>query len=194
MITELIFASTNTGKIKEIHQILGNNFVIKGLKDVGITEEIPETGNTFYENAFLKANYVFQKTGKNTFADDSGLCIDALSGQPGVHSAYYAGLPKNDERNIQKVLSQLKNIENRQAKFVCVICLIYNGKINYFEGELKGKIALRPSGINGFGYDPIFIPEGYNNTLAELPSDIKNSISHRYKALEKMKIFLCGEN
>lgn len=187
---ELIFASANSGKIKEVNEILGKEIIIKGLKDVGIVEEIPETGNTFYENAFLKANYVYQKTRKNCFADDSGLEIEILNNEPGVHSAYYAGLPRNDEKNIQLVLEKMQNQQNRKAKFVSVICLIMNNHVYYFEGIVYGHISLYPMGNKGFGYDPIFIPEGYNQTYAELSESVKNKISHRYQALQKMKAFL----
>lgn len=187
---ELIFASANSGKIKEVKEILEKEIIIKGLKDVGIVEEIPETGNTFYENAFLKANYVYQKTRKNCFADDSGLEIEALNNEPGVRSAYYAGLPRNDKKNILLVLEKMLNQHNRKAKFVSVVCLIMNDDVYYFEGVVKGHISLYPKGKKGFGYDPIFIPEGYNQTYAQLSESVKNKISHRYQALQKMKAFL----
>jgi len=190
---ELVFASANEGKIKEIYQLLGSPFVIKGLKDVHITEEIPETGNTFYENAFLKANYVFEKTKKDVFADDSGLCIDPLSGEPGIHSAYYAGWPKDDSKNIELVLKKLAHSQNRSAHFISVISLIWKGKNYFFEGKVYGKIANSPAGNNGFGYDPIFIPDGYDQTFAELPLRIKNKLSHRYLAIQKMKEFLISK-
>lgn len=187
---ELVFASANKGKIKEIHQIIGNNFVIKGLADVGINEEIPETGNTFYENAFQKANYVYQKIKCNVFADDSGLEVDALNGEPGVNSAVYAGLPRSDEKNISLLLEKLKNTNNRKARFVCVICLIYEGQVHYFTGEVNGRISFQPAGKNGFGYDPVFIPDGFDKTFAELSAEEKNLISHRNKALQQLKLFL----
>lgn len=187
---ELVFASANPGKIKEIHQLLGNSYIIKGLKDVGITEEIPETGNTFYENAFQKANYVYQKFKCNVFADDSGLEVAALNNRPGVYSAIYAGLPKSDKKNIELLLQQLQGIKNRKARFITVICLIVNDQTHYFEGTIEGTIAEKPFGNNGFGYDPVFIPDGYNQTFAELSDIEKNKISHRFRALEKMKIYL----
>lgn len=187
---ELVFASANKGKIKEIHQIIGNNFVIKGLADVGINEEIPETGNTFFENAFQKANYVYQKIKCNVFADDSGLEVDALNGEPGVNSAVYAGLPRSDEKNISLLLEKLKNTNNRKARFVCVICLIYEGQVYYFTGEVTGRISFQPAGKNGFGYDPVFIPDGFDKTFAELSAEEKNLISHRNKALQQLKLFL----
>lgn len=187
---ELVFASANQGKIKEIHQILGKNFVIKGLRDIGIVEEIPETGQTFFENAFQKANYVYQKCGCNVFADDSGLVVNALNGEPGVHSAIYAGHPKNDLKNIQLLLQKMQGISDRSACFISVICLIFQGKEYYFEGRVSGKIIDEMRGNNGFGYDPVFIPDGYNITFAEMDNNLKNQISHRNKALEKMKEFL----
>lgn len=186
----IVFASVNEGKIKEIHQILGDDLIIKGLKDLAINEELPETGNSFQENARQKARYVFEKTKQTVFADDSGLCIDALNGAPGVHSAYYAGLPRNDEKNIQRVLQQLKNQPHRTAYFISVICLIWNGTEYFFEGKVHGHIAEEPRGNNGFGYDPIFIPKGYTQTFAELSASVKNSLSHRYQALRQLKHFL----
>lgn len=187
---ELIFASANNGKIKEVAEILEREITLKGLRDVGISEEIPETGNTFHQNAFLKANYVYQKTKSNCFADDSGLEVEALHNEPGVNSAYYAGLPRNDDNNIQLVLKKLSHQSNRKARFVCVICLIMNGTTQYFEGIVNGQISLQPRGHNGFGYDPIFIPDGYTQTFGELSHSIKNTLSHRYLALQKMKAFL----
>ncbi len=187
---ELLLASSNPGKILEIKEILGESFLLKGLKDIGIFEEIPETGKTFHENALLKAEYVYKKTNLNVLADDSGLCIKALNDAPGVYSARYAGEPKSDEKNIQLVLEEMKDFEDRSAYFMCVICLIMKGSVYYFEGRVDGRIAQYPRGKNGFGYDPIFIPNGFNNTLAELPTEIKNQLSHRYIALKKMKDFL----
>ncbi len=187
---ELVLASANSGKILEIREILGERFFLKGLKDIGIFEEIPETGKTFHENAFLKSKYVFDKTGLNVFSDDSGLCIKALNGAPGVYSARFAGEPKSDEKNIQLVLEKMNDLEDRSAYFICVIALIWKGTIYYFEGRVDGRIAEYPRGKNGFGYDPIFIPNGFNNTLAELSAEVKNQLSHRYIALKKMKDFL----
>lgn len=187
---QLILASANEGKVKEIQSILSDRFKLKSLKELGITDEIPETGNTFHQNAFQKAKYAYDQCKCDVLADDSGLEVMALNGQPGVYSARYAGLPKNDEKNIQLLLEQLKGITNRQARFVCVICFIHNGKEYFFEGEIKGTIAEYPIGNKGFGYDPVFIPDGYMQTFAELNPDEKNKISHRYKALEKLKSFL----
>lgn len=186
----LLFASANYGKIKEVQQILGRTFVIKELKDFGIIEELPETGNSFQENARQKARYVFEKTKHTVFAEDSGLCIDALKGAPGVHSAHYAGLPRKDEKNIQRVLQQLQNHPDRTAYFISVICLIWQGTEYFFEGKIHGYIAETPRGNKGFGYDPIFIPQGYTQSFAELPASVKNSLSHRYRALVQLKQFL----
>lgn len=187
---ELLFASANSDKISEVQQILGNGFVIKGLREVGILESIPETGKTFHENAFFKSKYVFDKIGWNVFSDDSGLCINALNGAPGVFSARFAGEPKNDAKNIQMVLEKMKNVDDRSAYFICVVCLIWNGNVHYFEGRIDGRIAEYPSGNHGFGYDPIFIPNGFNNTFAELSPKIKNQLSHRYLAIKNMMNFL----
>lgn len=187
---ELVFASANNGKIKEVQQILGEQFWIKSLKDVGIVEEIPETGNTFYENALIKAKYVYQKIKCPVFSDDSGLEVTALNHEPGVNSAIYAGLPRSDEKNIKLLLDKMKGIKNRKAQFKSVLCLIFNGQVYYFEGEVTGEIASEIRGRNGFGYDPIFIPDGYNQTFAELSVDVKNRISHRNRALQNMKDFL----
>jgi len=188
----LIFASSNKNKIKEIKSILPAGFTLSGLEDAGITEEIPETGETIKENSFLKATYVFDflKNKASVFADDSGLEVQALSGAPGVYSARYAGIPKNDEANNKKLLHELKPITNRKARFVTVITLIMNSEIHYFEGEIKGTIAFEPRGKNGFGYDPLFIPQGYRSTFAELGPGIKNAISHRAIAVKKLVQFL----
>lgn len=190
----IIFASANKNKIKEITTLLEGRYSILGLSDLGILSEIPEPGTTIKENSFLKANYVidFLKGEKNVpvFADDSGLEVEALDNAPGVMSARYAGISKNDEANNKKLLESLKNITNRKARFVTVITLILNNQIHYFEGEIKGTIAFEPRGDNGFGYDPLFIPQGYRSTFAELSGEIKNEISHRAKAVNKLLLGL----
>lgn len=192
----LIFASSNLNKIKEIKAVLPPHITLLGLKEVGITEEIPETGSSIKENSFLKAKYVCDfindPTNVSVFADDSGLEVEALNGAPGVYSARYAGEPKNDDANNKKLIKELQNVKNRNARFITVITLILKDNVYYFEGEIKGSIALRPSGNSGFGYDPLFIPEGYTKTFAELGSEIKNAISHRAIAVTKMKEFLEG--
>ena len=182
---DLVFASNNIYKLTEIRELLPEGYIIRTLNDIGCTDELPETGTTIEANALQKAGYIFQKFKMNCFADDSGLEIDALQGEPGVHSAYYAGLPRNDEKNIQLVLEKMKGVKNRSARFKTIIAWIDNGKKFFFEGLLSGSIANSPRGKKGFGYDPIFIPEASNRTLAELTSEEKNKISHRAKAVAK---------
>ena len=192
---KLLFASSNKNKIKEITALLPKGYSLSGLQDIGIVEEIPETGKTIKENSLLKAQYVvdFLKN-KNepmaVFADDSGLEVKALNNAPGVYSARFAGIQKNDEANNKKLLEELKNETNREARFVTVITLIIDRTIYYFEGEVQGIITLEPSGNNGFGYDPLFIPDGYSQTFADLNPETKNAISHRGKAIQKLILFL----
>lgn len=188
---QLVFASANQHKIEEIKKLLPTHLQLLGLKDVGITEDIPETGATIRENAFIKANFVKQGLIKKNlpyfvFADDSGLEVQALNNAPGVYSARYAGETKNDEANNQKLLNELKNTTKRQARFVTGIALLANDKAHYFEGEVRGTIAYNARGESGFGYDPLFIPQGYRSTFAELGPDIKNTISHRALAVKQL--------
>lgn len=193
---ELVFASANKNKIKEISAMLPEGYLLKGLADIGIIEEIPEPGTTIKENSYLKANYVkqFIETGgiksPAIFADDSGLEVQALNGAPGVYSARYAGIPKDDSNNNKKLLQDLRQTTNRKARFVTVITLLINGEIHYFEGEVKGTITHEPRGEIGFGYDPLFIPTGYRSTFAELGAEVKNSISHRANAVKQLIEFL----
>ena len=192
---KIVFASSNKNKIREINALVPQSYTVVGLSDIGIMEEIPEPGTTIKENSFLKAKYVrdFLKTRNEmrvVFADDSGLEVTALNNSPGVYSARYSGIPKNDENNNNKLLLELKLITNRTARFITVITLILNDEIYYFEGEVKGTIAYEPRGNNGFGYDPLFIPQRYRSTFGELSSDIKNSISHRAIAVKKLIDFL----
>lgn len=187
---QLIFATHNAHKADEVKAIVGNLFEVKNLSDINFFDEIPETGNTFKENAFQKVKYLHDKLNCNCFADDSGLSVDALNGAPGILSARYAGEPSNSQRNTEKLLNTLKNISNRKAQFTCVIAVILDGQTHFFEGIIRGTITEYPQGEGGFGYDPIFIPDGYDKTFAELPADIKNKISHRAIALEKFKQFL----
>jgi XTP/dITP diphosphohydrolase len=194
----LVFASSNKNKIKEIKAILPQSIHLLGLEDVGIHTEIPETGLTIKENSLIKANYVLnflKETGKEmaVFADDSGLEVVELNNQPGVHSARYAGFPKNDLANNQKLLQALSKTNKRNARFVTVITLIVNNQLHYFEGEIKGTIAYEPRGQNGFGYDPLFIPQGYRSTFAELSVETKNTISHRGIATNQLVAFLSKE-
>jgi XTP/dITP diphosphohydrolase len=187
---QLIFATHNAHKADEVKAIVGNLFEVKNLSDINFFDEIPETGNTFKENAFQKVKYLHNKLNCNCFADDSGLSVDALNGEPGIFSARYAGEPSNSQRNTEKLLDALKNISNRKAQFTCVIAVILDGQPHFFEGVIHGTITETPYGEGGFGYDPVFIPDGYDKTFAELPADIKNKISHRAIALEKFKQFL----
>lgn len=190
----LIFATNNLNKVKEIQQIIGGKFIIKTLADIGCTKEIDENGNTLKENASIKSNYVFKIFNMNCFADDTGLIVEELNGEPGVLSARYAGEQKNAKDNINLLLKNLRGCENKNAKFVTIISLILEGIEYFFEGELKGKIAYIEAGRNGFGYDPIFIPEGHKKTLAELSLSEKNKISHRALAFNKLQEFLNSKN
>ncbi|WP_426485835.1 non-canonical purine NTP diphosphatase [Flavobacterium sp. 2] len=187
---KLVFASNNKNKIKEIQSILNGSIQLLSLEDIGCHEEIPETADTIEGNAILKANYVTEKYGYDCFADDTGLEVKALNGEPGVYSARYAGEQKNADDNMNKLLEALKNEENRSAQFKTVIALNLEGKQHLFTGLAKGNITLNKTGNQGFGYDPIFQPENYSETFAELSSEIKNKISHRGKATEQLIDFL----
>ena len=159
------------------------------LKDIGFNKDIPEPFHTFEENAHAKALAIYDFCGKNVFADDSGICIEALNNEPGVDSAHYSGT-RDDERNLQKVLDELRGKTDRSAYYKAVICLIWQGETYYFDGICQGSITAQKKGTGGFGYDPIFIPNGYDKTFGELPLDIKNKLSHRGKAVKKMIDFL----
>ena len=187
---KLILASANKKKAAELHALLPASYEIVTLTDVGISEDIPETGNSFEENAMQKARYVFERTGENVIADDSGLEVKALKGAPGIYSARYAGEQKSDEDNIQKLLKELRNKDDRRANFRCVIALILNGVEYAFDGRCNGSIIYSKRGENGFGYDPVFVPDGYEETFAELGNAVKNKISHRAKAIERLIKFL----
>lgn len=187
---ELVFASSNQNKVAEIQKLVGNKFKLLSLKDINCAEEIAETGKTFRENALIKARYVFEKYGYNCFGDDSGLEVEALNNAPGVYSARYAGEPKNDANNTKKLLSELGSNINRKACFKTVIALVIDGKEQFFEGEIKGQIAFQPIGNGGFGYDPVFVPEGHARTFAEMSLDEKNRISHRAIATQKLVEYL----
>lgn len=187
---EIIFASHNKGKIAEINTLLGPSFKVLGLNDIQFHEETEETGNTFEENAKLKADAVFKFIGKNCFADDSGLTIDALNGQPGVKSARYASEKASNEENISKVLEELIGKTPATARFSTCICLIWNGETFYFEGKAEGEIIEEKRGSNGFGYDSIFRPQNHERTFGEMSAEEKNQISHRKKAIQKMIDFL----
>ncbi len=181
---KLVFATNNAHKLEEIAAILGEKIKLLSLKDIECTADIPETANTLEGNATQKAEYIYQQYGLDCFADDTGLEVEALDGAPGVFSARYAGEGHNSEDNMQKLLQNLQGVTNRKAQFRTVICLIWDGKKYLFEGICKGEIIEEKRGNAGFGYDPIFVPEGYDQTFAELGNDIKNSISHRAKAVE----------
>lgn len=187
---ELVFASSNQNKVSEIQKILGSKIKLLSLNDIKCDEEIEETGKTFQENALIKARYIFKNYSKNCFADDSGLEVEALNNEPGVYSARYAGEPKNDDKNTQKLLRELASKTNRNACFKTVIALIIDGKEQFFEGKINGQIASEPAGNGGFGYDPVFIPEGYDKTFAQMTLEEKNTISHRAIATKKLVQYL----
>lgn len=186
---KLVFATSNPNKIREIKDKLGDNYTFLSLDDINCHEEIPETTGTIPGNAHQKAQYVFDQYQIDCFAEDSGLIIDALDGRPGVDTAHYSG-SRDAKANNQKVLEELKGIKNRKAKFVANICLIIDGKSLHFEGEVHGSIAEEEQGDGGFGYDPIFIPNGHGDTFAILSKEIKKDISHRAKAVEKLIKYL----
>jgi len=188
-INKIVFATGNPNKLKEINSAI-NGFKIVGLKDLGITEEIPETGDTLMKNALQKAKYVYNKTGLDCFSDDTGLEIEALNYRPGVYSAMYAGPDCSAENNIRKVLQELEESTNRKAQFKTVIALILNGKEYFFEGLVNGVILNERSGKGGFGYDPIFRPIGHEESFAKMTIDQKNEISHRGLAVKKLITFL----
>lgn len=187
---KIVFATNNQHKLRELQQILGNKFELLSLADINCFEEIPETSPTIEENSLEKAEYVRKKYNIDCFADDTGLEIEALDGRPGVYSARYAGEDKDMGKNIEKILSELKNKDNRKARFKTVVSLILNGKTHQFEGIINGKIIKEKKGESGFGYDPVFMPDGYDITFAEMDADLKNKISHRGIAVQKLVDFL----
>lgn len=199
---KIVFATNNQHKLQEIRDILGSEFEIVSLKDIGCDVDIPETGNTLEENAMQKAQYVYDHYNLSCFADDTGLEVEALNGEPGVHSARYAeGTDHDSEANMAKLLRNLEGKDNRKARFRTVIALIQKQdvcpcgctsikKVNRFEGIVDGSIATEKHGTAGFGYDPIFVPEGYDKSFAELGESIKNSISHRARAVAKLAEYL----
>ena len=186
----LIFATSNQNKVLEIQKILPKKFNIKSLKDLNYFEDVPENENTIEGNAVFKAKYIYKKFNINVFADDTGLEVEALNGEPGVHSARYAGKTRNSEKNIKKLLKNLKNIKNRNARFKTVIALIIDNKLHIFSGIIEGYILDSPKGNNGFGYDPIFCPNGFDKSFAELTLKEKNLISHRSLAMKKLIDFI----
>lgn len=190
----LVFASNNKNKIAEIQQLVGTQFEIVSLEEIGCFEEIPETATTIEGNAILKANYVTKKYGFPCFADDTGLEIETLNGEPGVYSARYAGEEKSADNNMDLVLQKLNGAFNRKAHFKTIIALNIKGQQHLFEGIVKGEIISEKRGNQGFGYDPIFIPENQNRTFAEMSMEEKAMMSHRGRAVEKLMEFLSSLN
>lgn len=186
---ELVFATNNQHKLEEVQQLIGYKFLLKSLADINCSDDIPETGTTFKENAGQKSRYIFDRFALNCFADDSGLEVKALNNEPSIYSARYSGT-RDSEQNLHLVLEKLGDNSNRKARFVTVISLLMDAKEHLFEGTINGQIANKPSGKKGFGYDPIFIPDGYDVTFADLDSIEKNRISHRARAMQKLIEFL----
>ena len=187
---KFVFATNNAHKLEEVTAILKNKVELLSLNDINCHVDIPETADTLEGNALLKAQYIFENYQLDCFADDTGLEVEALNGAPGVYSARYAGDAHNSEANMKKLLQDMEGIENRKAQFRTVFALIIDGKEHLFEGIIKGEITKNRRGTTGFGYDPIFIPEGYTQTFAEMGSELKNKISHRALATEKLCKFL----
>lgn len=187
---EFIFATNNKHKLSEIQSLAENSFELKSLADMNCFEDIPETADTLEGNALLKAEFVYNRFGKSCFADDTGLEVEALNGQPGVYSARYAGNNHDFEANIDKLLVELAGKTNRTARFRTVIALIINNKALYFEGIVDGVITTERKGEKGFGYDPVFLPEGFDKTFAEMTLEEKNAISHRARAVNKLVEYL----
>ena len=187
---KLYFATNNIHKLKEVQEVVGDSFQIESMRSLGINEDIPEDQQTLEGNALQKARFLYDRTGESCFADDTGLEVDALNGAPGVYSARYAGEAKNSLDNMAQLLKNMSGIQNRKARFRTVIALILNGKEYLFEGIVNGTIAEEPRGTAGFGYDPLFVPDGYSTTFAEMDSEAKNAISHRGRAVEKLAAFL----
>ena len=189
---ELIMATNNAHKLEEVRQILGSGFTVKSLNDIGCTEDIPETADTIEGNALQKVRYVHEHYGVDCFADDTGLEVEALNGAPGVYSARYAGEHCSYQDNVNKMLAALKGVENRKAAFRTVIALNLFGASYFFEGRCDGRITEEQRGSDGFGYDPIFQPDGFDETFAEMGHQGKNAISHRGRATQKLIAFLKG--
>jgi len=190
---KIVFATHNAHKVSEVQAVLGSEYQLVTATEAGITEEIPETQPTIEGNALQKARYVYEHTGLNCFADDTGLEVEALNGAPGVYSARYAGEHVSYADNNVLLLKNLAGCENRKARFRTVIALIVDGKGYLFEGRVEGTIATEPHGEGGFGYDPLFVPEGSQLTFAEMSSEAKNKISHRGRAVAKLVAFLHGK-
>ena len=187
---KFVFATNNAHKLEEVTAILGDKIELLSMKDIHCHADIPETADTLEGNALLKARYIFENYNMDCFADDTGLEVEALNGAPGVYSARYAGDAHNSEANMRKLLQDMEGIENRKAQLRTVFALIINGKEHLFEGIVKGEITKHRCGSSGFGYDPVFIPEGYTQTYAEMGNTLKNKISHRALATNKLCNFL----
>lgn len=187
---KFIFATNNHHKLEEVEAIIGEKIEILSLKDIGCQADIPETADTLEGNALQKARFVYENYHRDCFADDTGLEVEALNGAPGVYSARYAGDAHNSEANMRKLLHELEGVENRKARFRTVFALILNGKEHLFEGIVNGEITQTRRGMSGFGYDPIFVPEGYTQTFAEMGDELKNKISHRALGVQKLCKFL----
>lgn len=187
---KIVFATNNAHKLSEVAQVVGDKFELVTLRECGITEDIPENEPTLEGNALAKARYVYSRTGLNCFADDTGLEVDALNGEPGVRSARYATDGHDDEANKRLLLERMQGVENRAAQFRTAVALIVDGKEYLFEGIVRGDIACEERGAGGFGYDPLFFPEGGELTFAEMSAEAKNEISHRGRAVRKLAEFL----
>ena len=187
---KLVFATNNSHKLRELSQIMPPDIELMSLSDIGCDDEIPETGPTLESNAAQKAFYIWDKYGLNCFADDTGLEIESLGNEPGVYSARYAGEARDSNANIIKVLENLRNETNRKARFRCVISLVIKGQETQCEGIVDGEIATEKHGNSGFGYDPVFVPDGYDQSFAELTPEVKNGISHRARAVMKLVEYL----
>ena len=187
---KFVFATNNIHKLREVAAIVGHQIELLSLNDIGCHDDIPETSDTLEGNALLKARYVYERYHTNCFADDTGLEVEALGGAPGVYSARYAGEGHNSEENTKKLLHELEGKDNRKARFRTVFALIINGKEHLFEGIVRGEIIARKRGTSGFGYDPVFVPEGFTQTFAEMSDGQKNKISHRALAVGKLCKFL----
>ena len=187
---KLVFATNNKHKLEEVRAILGNKIEILSLNDIDCHDDIPETADTLEGNALIKARYIYEKFGVDCFADDTGLEVEVLNGEPGVYSARYAGEECNPEANMYKLLQNLTGKNNRNAQFRTVIALIIKGEEKLFNGIVKGTISNEKMGNAGFGYDPIFIPEGFSESFAQMTSEMKNSISHRYRATDELSNYL----
>jgi XTP/dITP diphosphohydrolase len=187
---KLVFASNNPHKIREIRSILGSGFSVVGLADIGCMEDIPEPFKTLEENALAKARHVYRNYGLNCFSDDSGLEVEALGGLPGVLSARFAGPGKDSRDNVRKLLHMMETLEDRRARFRAVMALILEGREYMFEGIVNGTITREAAGSGGFGYDPVFVPDGHDQRFSEMPDENKNQISHRSRALEQLTTFL----